>query len=319
MKFSQRSCLKTGCLISLALILTACSARNSDSSNNDADNTDNLDPFGSQNDPNASPFLANANYSSVVGHALSFFANERFPGPALARIGPPEFTQPQSTTFDPETGIETGLFTCSNGGEATRVDNGMDPTVFQFTNCQFEDTLLDGQYGLILSKYNLIQEFDNFVADINGGIAIHEVTGAIVFKTGSPPCSTFVRTRSVEQYKITLADRTFEIKDWNTRYEQATPADTLCEADTLEIAGQFSLRSDVTKNNWLVVTATETITGTANNPTAGVITINAADASKITLDFANGDDTSVSVTIANRVGENTFDEPLSTWINSLLP
>ncbi len=318
MNISLRPCLRTGCLISLALVLTACSARKTDTTDEEAPTGENSGPFGSD-DPNATSVLLASNYSTVVGHALSFFANERFPGPTLIRIGPPAFTEPQSTTVDPTTGVETGFFTCINGGEASRVDNGRDPTVYQFTNCQYEDTILDGQYGLIFGKYNLTQEFNNFVADINGGTAIHEVTGAMVFKTSSPPCSSFVRTRSVEQYKITLADRTFEIKDWDTSYEKASPVADFCDEDTLEIAGRFSLRSDITKNNWLVITATETITGTSDNPTDGVITINAADRSKITLDFANGDDTSVSVTIENRDGESTFDEPLSSWINSLLP
>ncbi|MEE9335268.1 MAG: hypothetical protein V3U65_14360 [Granulosicoccaceae bacterium] len=316
MKTSQRSCLKTGCLIGLTLALSACSARKSDPP---VDDTDNSGSLGSSNDPTATPVLLDNNYSSVVGHVLSFFANEQFPGPALNRLGPPAFTQPQSTTSDAMTGVETAIFTCSNGGEATRVDNIRDPAVFQFTNCQYEDTLLNGQYGLAVGKYTSVREFDNFSADINGGIAIHEVTGAIVFKTGSPPCSTIVRTRSVEQYKITLADRTFELKDWNTTFEKATPTPNFCDADTLEISGQFSLRSDVTSNDWLEVAATETITGTSDNPTAGEITIRASDASKITLGFANGDNTTVSVTIRNSNGESTFDEPLTTWINSLLP
>jgi len=319
MNRSQRPCLKASCLIGLVLMLSACSARNTDPDENGNESPDSSAPFGAQNDPNANPILLDRNYSSIVGHALSYFANEQFPGPRLPRIGPPDFTQPQSSTIDPVTGIETGLFTCSNGGEATLVVNESDPFQYEFTNCQHENALLDGRYALAFGKYNTVREFDNFVADINGGTAIHEVTGAITFQSSSPPCTRFERTRVVEQYKITLADRTFEIKDWNTTFEQALPAGDTCTADNLEITGRFSLRSAVTDNNWLVVTAAESITGTASNPTAGIVTISAADGSSITLDFANGIDDSVGVTINNSNGENKFNEPLSSWINSLLP
>lgn len=314
--FRATSCVKMGCLICLAFVLTACSDRDTESSEGNANNSGSQ---GSQNDPTATPILLDSNYSSVVGHALSYFANEQFPGPALNRLGPPAFTEPQNTISDPITGVETDLFTCLNGGEASRINYLTDPAVFQFTNCQYEDTLFNGHYGLTFGKYNAVREYDNFSADINGGVALHEVTGSIVFKSGSPPCGILLRTRSVEQYKVTLADRTFEIKDWNTSFEQATPVANFCDADTLDIAGQFLLRSDVTNDSWLEVAATEAITGTSDTPTAGVITITADDASTIVLDFANGDSTSVNVTITNNTGQSIFDEPLTTWINSLLP
>ena len=308
-------CAKVSCLVILTFVLTACSSRDTDSE----ENANNSGPLGSQNDPSATPILIDSNYSSVIGHALSYFTNEQFPGPALNRLGPPAFTDPQSTTSDPQTDVETDFFTCDNGGTATRINNLTGPAVFQLTNCQYEDTLFNGQYGLSFGKYNAVRDYNNFSADINGGIAVHEVTGSFVSISGPPPCGILQRTRSVEQYTVTLADRTFEIKDWNTSFEQATPVANFCDTDTLEITGQFMLRSDVTNNNWLEVVATETITGTSGSPTAGVITITADDASTIVLDFANGDNASVNVVITNNTGQSVFDEPLTTWINSLLP
>ena len=231
---------------------------------------------------------------------------------------PQDFTQLESTVTDPDTGLETASFTCTNGGTATRTDRTSAEPIFKFTNCQIDDSVLNGQLSFQGGKYTYNREFIDYSADVNGGTSVHTVTSGKINNRSGNVCGAENRDRSIEQYSITQGEQVFELKNWNTTFRQIQPAASLCDTDTLEISGQYSIRSIETDDQSLLVKVTEAVTGTALNPTAGEVAITASDASTVTINFASGDNATVKVTIANNTGENSFDEPLSNWIDSLL-
>jgi len=318
-------------LLCLAGILQACSERDSDllvdsNGNNAASNNSNVDSTVNPNsaeikedDSTAGAILSTDNYTDIVGYALTFFANEQFPEPAFRGPDPQDFSNPLSSTIDSQTGLEMTTYVCTNGGTATRTDREADIDLFEFINCQYNDSLLDGQMGYSFGKYGSTREFIGLTSE-NNGTSIHEATGYLANYLGAP-CSHDERTRAVSSYTITQGDQVFKIKDWNSEFEREKYVNVeYCgESDYVVIGGGFSIQSVDTGNNELRVDATETITGKADNPTAGVVTITATDDSSITIDFNSGDDTTVVVSISNSQGINTFVEPLASWVGQLLP
>lgn len=314
------------CLLGLILTVAACSSDNTapvvgnteNSNNASTENSSENGSPGIQNDAGQAPILSIDNYANVAGFALNFFATQALPGPFPANPRPQDFTQPESTKTDPDTNLEIASFTCANGGTATRTDRASAEPIFNFTDCQVTDSVLNGQLSFQGGKYTYNREFIDYSANVNGGTAIHTVTSGKINNRSGNVCGILNRTRSIEQYTITQGEQVFELTDWNTAFKQIHPAPTLCDTDILEISGQYSIRSIETDNNSLLVTVTEEVTGAALNPTAGEITITASDASMVAINFTTGDDATVSITITNSSGENSFDEPLSNWIDRLL-
>ena len=149
--------IQTASLLGLVMALSACSDSEPALSTDDTSLSGN--PSEIQGDDTATPILSVDNYTAVAGYALQFYAERILPGPSFTSPAPQDFSQPQNTVTDPDTGIETDFFTCSNGGTATRTERISKSDLFQFDNCQNGDNLLNGQLGYEIGKYSYNREF----------------------------------------------------------------------------------------------------------------------------------------------------------------
>lgn len=305
------------CALSAVTLLSSCSSGEDTVIENASADDSSVQADG--NGAATMPQLTIENYQARVSYALTFFANEQLPGPAMPVIAPVNLPSSSQTIIDTETSTTTSHRTCLNGGEVTSVQDAFSDYSYTLNNCQVDDTVINGQVSNSFSKYLRQNEYLNFVAEINGGAAIREISGTITDRTGPPPCGGRQRSRSVEYYKITQGEQIFEIKNWQTDFEQYIPFENLCVRDSLAVIGNFSVRSPETDNKWLTVTTPTRVEASDTAPLTGVISIVAEDNSSITLDANSSSDDTVVVQIVNNEGSVVFEQPISMWEPSLLP